>query len=99
MNCYWISWIQTPDMPIFESNIPWWIIDMDDMGGIKIGVDERYTICAAIKAMNEKSAIEEIKSLFDEIPQKISFKFVTQKEKGWSPFCNRFKRADWMRWK
>ncbi len=88
---FWVSWWQTPDLPEFELHSPWWI------SGSRPG-DGAASICAAVMAAYEDAARETVYRAFDERPDRLDFRFVTAQPAGWSPYCDRFQAADWMRW-
>lgn len=90
MNKYWISWIHEETYGSFELYLPWWCTGYDS--------EDNSLICAAILAYNEEEAVNKIESSYDAKPQHIIFRFIDEKEKEWSPFNDRFPKADWMKW-
>lgn len=88
---YWISWYQTEEAGEFELHTPWWI------SGYALG-GTNPTICAAVMAVDEAAARERILASFDRRPDRLEFRFVTAQAPDWSPYCDRFQAADWMRW-
>ncbi len=88
---YWVSWWQTDALGPFELHTPWWI-----SGSTMDG--DASSICAAVMAADEDAAREAVRASFDERPDRLEFRFVTAKPQGWSPYCDRFQPADWMRW-
>ena len=64
MSLFWISWYHTKEMSEFELHSPWWI------SGTRLH-DDAQTICSAIKAPDQETAIEEVKSSYDDIPKLI----------------------------
>lgn len=88
---FWLSWYQRKDYPEFELHTPWWI------SGRRLH-DDAHTICAAVMAADEAGAREVVLASFDRRPADVEFRFVTPREPGWSPYCDRFPAADWMRW-
>jgi hypothetical protein len=86
---FWISWYADPAFGEFELHSPWWI------SGYR---DDVATICAAVLAADEDAAREAVALAYDSRSGWIEFRFTTQQENGWSPFCDRFPRADWMIW-
>jgi len=90
---YWISWYSPVSLyGKFELHTPWWV------SGETCEDEPRHTICAAIEAGSEGEAMQLIKECYDECPPPIEFRFCDKRPDDWSPFCDRFERADWMRW-
>ena len=90
---FWVSWYQ--DLSIgFELHTPWWV-----SGWRMVSEDvNQGTICAAIMATSEDDAQRRVVAAHDREPHHLEFRFVNEQEPGWTPFCDRFERADWMRW-
>lgn len=88
---WWLSWYHGKQYGEFELNSPWW------MSGTRMN-DEAITLCAAIKAKTEDNAKQIIFDAYDVCPDSIEFRFIEQRADDWSPFCDRFPKADWMRW-
>jgi hypothetical protein len=89
-NSYWLSWEHKGKYGSFTLDWPWWI------SGSGSGYQ---SICAAVRASNEEEAKEIVLKSFDERPkEEITWRFVNDREDGWSPFCERFPKADWMVW-
>lgn len=91
MKKYWVSWYHEPAFGGFELNTPWWI------SGTR-GDDD--CVCAAIKANSGEEAKEMVRKSYDKPPKPatIEWRFCTKKPKKWSPFGERFPKADWMSW-
>lgn len=90
MKRFWVSWLHRfSTMGAFELNSPWWI------SGVEGGFE---TICAAVVAKNEKDVYIKIGNVYDIPPESIVFRGVAQRSDDWLPFCDRFPRADWMKW-
>lgn len=91
MKRYWVSWYFdcAADGP-FELHSPWWITGWDGRG--------RATVCAAIIADSEDDARRAVREGYDSPPDDLEWRFVDQRDSDWSPFGDRFKRADWMQW-
>lgn len=89
MHSYWISWYHAPNFSAFELRSPWWISG-------ERAADNAQSICAAIKANNEKEAHEMIYKCYDLPPNKIEFRFCEIKHNDWSPFGDRFPKSSWM---
>ncbi len=86
---YWISWFD-PCYGGWELHSPWWV------SGYR-GSDDAPTICAAVKAESAEEAKASIHRAYD-MPCTLEFRFVEEKPPGWSPFSDRFRRAEWMQW-
>jgi hypothetical protein len=91
MKNYWISWYG-PKAYAFTLYSPWWISgtawSKDD--------DEIDIFCAAVKANSEEDAKEVIRKSHDKY-EELDFRFCSERPDDWSPFCERFERADWMK--
>lgn len=90
MNNYWISWWHEPSFSPFELYSPWWISGEAHDGA--------QSICAAIKAIDEHDARCIVLNSYDSLPDKLRFRFNSYREKDWTPFSDRFQKADWMKW-
>lgn len=90
MSRYWVSWY-SKHMGEFELHSPWWI------SGYRCD-DEAQTVCAAVIAEDEQGAMAAIVDAHDDPTVEIEWRFCNERDKDWSPFCDRFPRADWMRW-
>lgn len=88
MHPFWVSWWGEPGT--FELHRPWWVSGERD--------DGKASICAAVLAQDEFTARLSIQWAHDDKDAVIEWRFVEEKPKGWSPFCDRFVQADWMRW-
>lgn len=90
---YWVSWYcPVGQMGKFELHWPWWV------SGMRMS-DDAETICAAVKAADENGAKAVVLASFDEPrPADLEWRFVLERERGWSPFTGRFQRANWMQW-
>lgn len=89
---FWVSWHHDIDqITNFELHYPWWISG---------STDTTYTICAAIMAENEEDAKNIVLSSFDFKNSSLltTWRFVDKQAPDWSPFCDRFAKADWMSW-
>lgn len=94
---FWISWWDDEDI-VFELHSPWWFTghrfngsddDEDDRG--------QASVCAAVMAIDAEDAMRLVVEADDD-PVVLDWRFVSGKPDGWSPFCDRFRRADWMCW-
>lgn len=88
MKRYWVSWFS--DGP-FTLEWPWWI------SGERMA-DGMVSFCAAVQAPDEESARDIIKQAMDDPEQRFEWRFYNERPDDWSPFCERFQRADWMKW-
>lgn len=80
---YWISWHHKKEYGAFEIHSAWWFSGED-------------TICAAIDT--DMIPDRFIYLSYDTVPKHIQFRFIEEKDKSFSPFSDRFPKADWMRW-
>lgn len=94
MKNWWVSWYGTASPFTLES--PWWISGYR-CDGIE-GMSETPTICAAIQAESEEDAKDIVLASHDTPPADLEWRFVFERPEGWSPYGDRFPRADWMRW-
>ena len=98
MKSFWISWFGTAGPWTLES--PWWI------SGYRIVADrmafdeqrEEPTVCAAVRASNEGEAKRIIREAHDAKPTELEWRFCEERPEGWTPFTDRFPKADWMKW-
>lgn len=87
---FWISWFHKKEFSPFELHTPWWVSGYDGDGS--------ETVCAALIADDDEKAREMIYACYDVRPDVIEWRFCHSKEEDWSPFCDRFPRAGWMKW-
>lgn len=85
MKPFWISWYGSG---AFEYHGPWWV------SGYR---DETAMFCAAVMATDDEHAKSLIREAHDDKADQ-EWRFATPRAPDWSPFCDRFQRADWMRW-
>lgn len=91
-NAYWLSWEHEPDrMGAFELHSPWWVSGETIEGYTK-------TICAAVRAPSVDAAWDLIAESYDKCPGAIPIRFCQRKGDDWSPYSERFPRAEWMQW-
>lgn len=90
---FWVSWYCKPgSMGKFELHWPWWV------SGMRMS-DEAETICAAVRAESSDAAMIIIEQAHDEPrPLPLEWRFVSPRDPSWSPFSDRFPKADWMKW-
>lgn len=93
MTKWWVSWWHHDESHGgFEIHSPWWVSGQD--------MEDRVSICAAIRARDEDHVREIIASCYD-APEKVEnldYRFIEEREASWSPFNSRFCKADWMKW-
>lgn len=95
---WWVSWYAhksaLPGGDVgFEIHTPWWI------SGQTWGPDgSQDIICAAVAAPTAEDAKAYILASHDDPPDDLAWRFVEPRPADWQPFCDRFPRADWMRW-
>lgn len=91
MTSYWLSWWHDHERQgAFELHWPWWVSGHT--------MDDDETICAAVRADSGLAAQSMVYHAYDN-PQPLKFRFCTEKPADWSPFSERFPRADWMKWR
>lgn len=88
---FWVSWYE-PHNGGFEYGGPWWI------SGETMEEPPRHTICAAVVAENEECARNVIRASHDDPMLDLEWRFANERADDWEPFCDRFARADWMKW-
>lgn len=93
MKNFWLSWYHAG---AFELHTPWWISGY--RSAQEDQEEDQATICAAVVAESEEAAKQLIIACHDTPPTEIEFRFVEERPSGWSPFCDRFRAASWMRW-
>lgn len=84
---FWVSWWS--EKLAFELHSPWWITGESH--------DGRKTVCAAVMASDQATALNTLLEAHDN-PLDFEIRFSEEKPIGWSPFSDRFPRADWMDW-
>jgi hypothetical protein len=88
---FWVSWYDK-NYGQWELHWPWWV------SGCRLSDDAR-TICAAVRAESADHAMIIIENAHDEPrPLPLEWRFVSTRAPDWSPFSDRFPRADWMKW-
>lgn len=87
---FWVSWFATPEQGEFEIHSPWWF------SGTRL--DGASTVVAAVKATDADAARIMVFESYDRPPFKLDWRFVEERPDDWSPFSDRFPRADWMKW-
>lgn len=94
MTRYWARfYVSESELKHFEYHGPWWI------SGWAYGAETAAIVCAAICADSEDQAKAALEAAFDPGHQLAEWLFCDECEAAdWQPFCDRFPRADWMRW-
>lgn len=97
---WWVSWYHPKDLGDFELGSPWWVSGAQQKIDASTGaiLESWPTICAAVRAKTEEEAMGVIITAFDRRPKEMEWRFVEERPSGWSPFSERFPRADWMEW-
>ena len=90
---FWVSWWHDVEgeRSGFELHCPWWVSGSRDD-------DDAQSIVAAVMALDEDDAKARIVAAHDHTDVTLEWRFVNPRDPGWEPFCNRFPRAEWMRW-
>lgn len=94
---YWLSWYCPNGLyGKFELHSPWWV------SGQTMDEPSDFMICAAVKADSDEAARAIVINSHDE-PYRdqaanVAWRFVEERPVDWSPFNDRFQRADWMSW-
>jgi hypothetical protein len=93
MKNFWISWNHRESYGAFTLETPWWVSG-------RAGDDSYDIICAAVCAADENEAREQILRTYDKRPTTRHFvwRFASERPRDWQPFCDRFPKADWMKW-
>lgn len=100
MSNFWISWFHTPAMGGFELHSPWWVSGSREVVN-RLAFDEGHsepTICAAVQADDEDGAKEAVVASYDMRPSNVEWRFCEPRADDWTPFNERFPKADWMTW-
>lgn len=99
MKKYWVSFNCSVNlMENFEMHSPWWISGSQINSNYEI---TSHSICCAIQQPNKREVYRYVRSCFDKgyEPKRIKYRFIDEKPNSWSPFCDRFPKAKWMKWK
>lgn len=89
LRSYWCSW---STRETHELHYPWWV-----SGTILRNNSEDATIyCAAVRAESEHDARAIIRTAYVAPPRFLEWRFVDECTDDWSPYSDRFPRADWM---
>ena len=100
MKQFWVSWYHRPNIGAFELHSPWWVSGYKPPNGDMDAPDEAWepSVCAAVRAESEEAAQEAIYACYDVRPANLEVRFVEERDADWTPFCDRFRKADWMKW-
>lgn len=90
MHNFWLSWYHDPAFSAFELHSPWWISGEQD--------DGTKSIVAAVKAASAHEARNIILRAYDDLGEKLQFRFCCEKPSFWDPFGELYPRAEWMIW-
>lgn len=91
---WWVSWYA--DDPSFEYHGPWWVSGSELNGPID-NITSVPIIVAAVLAPSREEAVGVIVEAHDN--QTVDrWRFESERPEDWSPFSDRFRRADWMQW-
>lgn len=88
---FWLSWYHKEDYGEFELHSPWWF------SGMRVW-DGADTVCAAVRAQSEHEAKMIVMEAYDKIPTGIEWRFCLRLREDWTPFSDRFPKAEWMQW-
>ena len=97
---FWLSWWHPAETGDFELASPWWVsgspfsYDPKD----ELALIAENCICAAVRAESEDDAKAKVLAAYDTPPPALEWRFCEPRPKDWSPFTDRFERADWMKW-
>jgi len=100
---FWVSWYASE--VLFTWNGPWWVSGarpLDDnltLNDLPNRTTDKWQdmICAAVIADSEEHAKALIVAAHDK-PVELEWRFATARDRSWSPFSERFPKADWMQW-
>lgn len=98
MKSFWMSWYHTPELGGFELSSPWWKSGVRLVATESGEIEEHPTICAAIRADHLEGAMDRVLTGYDVRPDDVEWRFFNEKPDDWSPFSERFPKADWMEW-
>ncbi len=94
MKNFWLSWYATKLTGSYTLHWPWWYSG----ARLYLNGEQDPTICAAVQAESESSAKEIVLAAHDKRPEAIEWRFCEERPADWTPFCDRFERAEWMHW-
>ena len=88
-NNYWLSWYHRSEYGEFELHWPWWVTGEGEAG---------ISICTAIRDTGVAEAKRVIERSYDNEQRGLEWRFANEQRRDWSPFGDRFPKADWMTW-
>jgi hypothetical protein len=95
MKKFWLSWYGARDADgadlAFAYDGPWW------QSG-ELFDDGTPIFVAAVIAASPVAAHDVIRAAHDDGVGPKDWRFCEERSKDWSPFCERFPRAPWMKW-
>lgn len=91
---FWVSWYAPHDGTGWTLRSPWWY------SGYRSRADDDVdTICCgAVMAEDEPGAQAVIRAAHDRPVPNLEFQFTEERPAEWSPYTERFRKADWMQW-
>jgi hypothetical protein len=93
MKKFWLSWYHDPaKLGGFELTAPWWV------SGTRMS-DDADTVVAAVQADHPEGAKDRVLRSYDVPPDDVEWRFCEERPANWTPFCDRFPKADWMHWR
>lgn len=90
MRRWWVSWYG--ENGVFCLHSPWWI------AGFRGSKPDDYIFVAAVQASTFPKAQSAIRDAHDDPGAVIEWRFIEPRKPTWSPFNQRFPRAEWMKW-
>jgi hypothetical protein len=91
MKRWWVRWYgAAPES--FEYHGPWWI---SGWGGSDLDTPIHV---AAVCAETQRRAELVIEQAYDRPGGVLDWSFANERSDDWEPFCDRFPRAEWMKW-
>lgn len=86
---WWISWYSPAEVGLdqFELHSPWWVSGYS--------ADDENIIVAAVLAVDERAAWAVVADAYDN-PTPVRERFIEPLDQV--PFCDRWRKADWMAW-
>lgn len=99
---FWVRWeVRSALMPQFEYHGPWWTSGYGSVSAdSEDGEEETRICCAAVMAESDDAAKGVILGSFDtkEAASEVEFSFANERPVDESPYTDRFRRRDWMKW-
>jgi hypothetical protein len=85
---FWVRWYGSMGVG-FTLTSPWWLSGW---------AGDRPILVAAVRAPDAEAAKAIVKASHIDGGEDIEWSFAEARPNDWSPFCDRFQRADWMVW-